>query len=161
MRRGRRAKATVKQLRTMKLFTSLGAGFLALTFVCFAAEPSASVKEAVTKAEENWKAAVLKADKSALEKLVSDDLIYTHSSSKTQTKAEFIQDVTGGATVYKSIDFESGKMREYGSVVVIPHNVTTVTVQTGSSHLYLTEVWAKEEGRWQMVSRQATKLPQT
>lgn len=110
-------------------------------------------------AEAAWKTAVLKADRGALEKLMSNDLSYTHSSSKTQTKGEFIQDATGGAVGYKSIEFEDTKMRQYGNVVVVTHAATIMSGQTGTSHLYLTEVWAKEEGRWQMASRQATKIP--
>jgi len=143
----------------MKLFTLLSAVLLIITIPSRAAEPSAAVKEAVLNAEDGWKAAVLKGDRSALERVLSTDLSYTHSSAKTQTKGQFIQDVTSGATVYKSIEFENTTMRQYGSAVVITHSAAITTVQTGTSHLYLTEVWAKEEGRWQMVSRQATKLP--
>lgn len=130
-----------------------------MTAISTAAEPSATVKEGVLKAEEEWKAAVLKADRGALENLLAADLSYTHSSGKTQTKEQFIADATGGATVYKSIEFENTKVRQYGNVAVITHSAVIITVQTGTSHLYLTEVWAQEEGRWQMASRQATKLP--
>jgi Domain of unknown function (DUF4440) len=132
---------------------------LAMTFNSWAAEPSASVKEAVLNAENNWKTAVLRGDRNALDRLLSADLSYTHSSSKTQTKEQFIQDATGGATVYKSIEFENTKLRQYGTVVVITHSAVITTVQTGTSHLYLTEVWAHQGNGWQMVSRQATKLP--
>ncbi len=34
---------------------------------------------------------MIKHDKAALEKLLADDLVYIHSSSKTETKAEVIQ----------------------------------------------------------------------
>jgi hypothetical protein len=125
----------------------------------YAAEPSAAVKQAVLNTEEQWKTAVLKADRSALEKLLAADLSYTHSSGKTQTKDQFIDDVTGGTTVYKSIEFENTNVRQYGSVAVITHSAMITTVQTGTTHLYLTEVWAQEGGRWQMASRQATKIP--
>jgi len=143
----------------MKRFIQMAAVLLTATMISRPAEPSSDVKEAVLNAETDWKAAVLKGDRSALDKLLSADLSYTHSSSKTQTKEEFIQDATSGATVYKSIEFENTKVRQYGSVVVINHSAVITTVQTGTSHLYLTEVWAREDGRWQMVSRQATKLP--
>jgi ketosteroid isomerase-like protein len=143
----------------MKPFTRVTALLFAMTIACWAAEPSAGVKEGVLKAEEEWKAAVLKADRSTLEKLLTDDLSYTHSSGKTQTKQQFIEDVTGGATVYKSIEFDNTQVRQYGSVAVVTHSAVIITVQTGTSRLYLTEVWAQQEGRWQMASRQATKLP--
>jgi hypothetical protein len=130
-----------------------------MTMVSYAAEPSAAVKEAVLNAEEQWKTAVLKADRSSLEKLLAADLSYTHSSGKTQTKEQFIDDAGGGATAYKSIEFENTNVRQYGSVAVITHSAIITTVQTGTTHLYLTEVWAQEGGRWQMASRQATKIP--
>jgi hypothetical protein len=123
-----------------------------------AAEPSASVGKAVLSAQKEWVAAVMKGDKGALDKLLSPDLTYTHSSSKTQTKAEFIQDVTGGTTKYSAIDFEGTKLRQFGSAVVVTHNATITSVPSGTSHLYITEVWALEGGHWQMASRQATKI---
>ena len=85
---------------------------------------------------------------------------YTHSSGKTQSKEQFITEATGGALHYKAIDFEDTKMRQYGSAaVVVTHKATIVTDETGTSHLYLTEVWAKVQGRWQLATRQALKLP--
>jgi hypothetical protein len=150
----------MKELQAMKRFIWLSAVLLAMTFSSWAAEPSADVKEAVLNSERDWKVAVLNGDRAALDKLLSADLSYTHSSAKTQTKEQFIQDVTGGGTVYKSIEFENTKMRQYGATVVITQSAVITTVQTGTSHLYLTEIWAREGGdRWQMVSRQATKLP--
>ena len=90
--------------------------------------------------------------------MLAPDLSYTHSSAKTQTKEEFLKDVSG-TTTYKSIEFENTKMRQYGSTVVVTHNGVFTTVQSGVSHLIITEVWAELNGRWQMVSRQATKMP--
>lgn len=142
-----------------KMTINLTAALLAIASICGAAEPSAAVKDAVLQAETAWKEAVLKADRPALEKLIADDLSYTHSSGKTQTKGEFISEATGGALHYKAIDFEPPQVRQYGDTVVITHPTTITTAETGTSHLYLTEVWAKVHGRWQLASRQALKLP--
>ena len=148
----------MKQSPTMNRYTNLTALLLTTAFLLSASEPSPAVKQAVLKAESNWKQAVLHKDRNTLDKLLAPDLSYTHSSAKTQTKEEFIQDATG-TTDYKSIDFENTKLRQFGDTVVITHNAVIVTVPTGTSHLYLPEVWAKQEGHWQMVSRQAPKLP--
>jgi hypothetical protein len=151
--------AGVKEWQTMKKLFNLTVLLTTLTMLCAAAEPSASVKEAVMKAEDAWKTAVLKGDRSTLEKVMADDLSYTHSSGKTQTKEQFIEDATGGALHYKVIDFADTKMRQYGNdVVVITRNVTITTTETGTSHLYLTEVWAKIGGHWQFATRQALKV---
>ncbi len=143
----------------MNKLMKLNLALFATAMLCRAAEPSAAVKEAVTKAEAEWKDAVLKGNRNALETLIADDLSYTHSSGKTQTKGEFISEATGGALNYKAIDFEDTHMRQYGEAVVITHKATITTVQTGTSHLYLTEVWAKVHGHWQLATRQALKLP--
>ena len=143
----------------MKLISVLSFCLVAIAGVAIAAEPTPTAKQAVMAASQEWVNAVLKADKTALDKLLSPDLSYTHSSAKTQTKEEFITDATGGGTKYEAIDFEGTKLRQYGNPVVVTHNATIKSVPTGTSHLYITEVWAQQNGRWQMVSRQATKLP--
>jgi hypothetical protein len=139
----------------MKLIAATLASVACLT----AAEPTPSVHKAVLAASQAWTAAVLKADRTALEKLLSPDLSYTHSNAKTQTKEEFITDATGGGTKYEAIDFEGTKLRQFGNTVVVTHTATIKAVPAGISHLYITEVWADQSGQWQMVSRQATKLP--
>lgn len=142
----------------MKRILQTGMCLLALGACLSAAEPSAAVQKAIANAENEWKTAVLKGDRGALDKLLSPELSYTHSSAKTQTKEDFLKDV-GATTTYKSIEFADTKMRQFGQVVVVTHTGAFDTAQTGASHLYITEVWAQEGGRWQMVSRQATKLP--
>src|SRR3954454_7361424 len=84
--------------RFRRLCAQLSIVVLAMTASSWAAEPSSKAKEAVLSAESAWKEAVLKRDGNALNKLLSDELSYTHSSAKTQTKEEFIQDVTSGTT---------------------------------------------------------------
>jgi hypothetical protein len=141
--------------RTKQLILCL----LALGYCLSAAEPSASIRQSVLSAQKEWTNAVLKGDGRTLEKLLTADLSYTHSSAKTQTKQEFIHDAAGGGTTYKSIEFADAKLRQYGDTVVITHTAKIDTVQTGASQLYITEVWVHQDGRWQMASRQATKLP--
>jgi ketosteroid isomerase-like protein len=149
----------VKEWQAMKPLLRVTAVLFLAGIISSAAEPSASAKEEVLKAETAWKTAVLNADRPALEKLIADDLRYTHSAGKTQTKEQFIQEATGGTLHYKAIDFETTEMRQYGSTVVVTHPVVITSVETGTSHLYITEVWAKEKGHWRMASRQATKIP--
>jgi ketosteroid isomerase-like protein len=147
----------------MKRISLLSFCLIAAAGAMTAAEPTPTAKQAVMAASQEWTTAVLKADKTTLEKLLSPDLSYTHSSAKTQTKEEFIQDATRGGTKYESIDFDGTKLRQYGNTVVMTHNASIKSIVKGAaattSHLYITEVWAQQSGRWQMVSRQATKLP--
>ena len=130
------------------------------TAAVFGGTPKADAKKAVLAAEQAYVDAMIKHDKAALEKLLADDLVYIHSSSKNETKAEVIQAVTSGSATYESIDFRDTTVRQYGDVVITNHKATIKTKQTGVANLLVTHVWAKNKGGWQFVSRQASRLPQ-
>jgi hypothetical protein len=127
--------------------------------LAIATEPKPDVKAAVLAAEQKWVDAVIHGDGAALEKLMASDIQYTHSSATTQTRAEFIKAATSGSTKYTAIDFSDVVVRQYGKTAVITHKAVFKTVQNGESHLFVSEVWAEQNGGWVMVSRQATKLP--
>ena len=130
------------------------------TATVFGGTPKEDAKKAVLAAEQAYVDAMIKHDKAALEKLLADDLVYIHSSSKNETKAEVIQAVTSGSATYESIDFRDTTVRQYGDVVITNHKATIKTKQTGVANLLVTHVWAKNKGGWQFVSRQASRLPQ-
>ena len=130
------------------------------TTTVFGGTPKEDAKKAVLAAEQAYVVAMIKHDKAALEKLLADDLVYIHSSSKNETKAEVIQAVTSGSATYESIDFRDTTVRQYGDVVITNHKATIKTKQTGVANLLVTHVWAKNKGGWQFVSRQASRLPQ-
>lgn len=135
------------------------AGTLLLASMVFAAEPKPEVKAAVLAAEQKWVDAFIHGDVATLEKLMASDILYTHSSATVQTRAEFIKAATSGATKYTAIDFSDVVVRQYGKTVIITHKAVFKSAQKADSHLYIGEVWAEQNGGWQMVSRQATKLP--
>jgi ketosteroid isomerase-like protein len=130
------------------------------TATVFGGTPKADAKKAVLAAEQEFIAAMIKHDKAALEKLLADDLVYIHSSSKTETKAEVIQAVTSGSATYESIEFRDTTVRQYGDVVVTTHKAAITTKQSGVSNLLVTHVWVKHKDGWQFASRQASRLPQ-
>jgi len=126
----------------------------------FGGTPKPDAKKAVLAAEQAFVDAMIKRDKAGLEKLLADDLIYVHSSSKAESKAEVIQVVTSGSTLYESIEFRDTAVRQYGDVVITTHKAAIKTKQTGIANLFVTHVWAKQKGNWQFASRQASRLPQ-
>ena len=97
----------------------------------FAEKPSPDVEKAISAAESQWRQAVLAGSRSVLASLMADDITYTHSSSLTQTKNQFIESVVSGSTKYQGIDFQTTQMRQYGDAVIITHDAIITTVQTG------------------------------
>jgi ketosteroid isomerase-like protein len=143
----------------MKIWLILTLSSLAVATV-FAGEPKPDAKRAVLAAEQAFVEAMIKRDQAALEKLLAGDLFYVHSTGKAETKAEVLQVIASDSTSYESIEFRDTAVRQYGGVVITTHKATIKTKQTGVANLQVTQVWAKQQGRWQLATRHASRLPQ-
>lgn len=125
-----------------------------------AATGSKSEKE-VLAAMDAWKQATMKKDRTALEKLLHEDLTYSHSSGKTETKADVVQSVTTGQATVEAIDFADTSVRVYGNTALVKGTVDIRNNTEGKSstaHLSILHVWVKGPKGWQMVARHATRL---
>ena len=104
----------------------------------------------------------MKKDGPALDKLLHNDLTYSHSSGMTQTKAQVLDAVTKGKATVEAIDFSNTTVRVYGKTALVKGTVDLTNNTGGKStkaHLSILHVWIKDSQGWQMVARQATKLP--
>jgi ketosteroid isomerase-like protein len=63
--------------------------------------------------------AMIARDFKALEAMVHGDLLYTHSSGVTDTKASWLQSMHSGRTKYKSVNCTDRKVRVIGDVALI------------------------------------------
>ena len=125
----------------------------------FAAEPD---KEVLT-AMDNWRKAMIAKDGAALEKLYAPDLSYTHSSGKNETKAEAIAAVVNGKGKTEKIEFADSTVRVYGNTALVKCKVTLIASTDGkqaTTNLNILHVWVKNSSGWQLVARQAIRLPQ-
>jgi ketosteroid isomerase-like protein len=106
-------------------------------------------------------AAMAEKDVATLNKIISDDLIYTHSTARLDTKQSLIGAMESGATVYTSVEPSEVKAQDLGSVVVLT-GVAAISVNSGgkpnSFRVRFTDVYADNGGNWQMVAWQSTKL---
>jgi ketosteroid isomerase-like protein len=93
--------------------------------------------------------------------LLAEELSYTHSSGKTDTKAELLASVSSGKLKYESIEPSDTKVRVYGSTAVITGQANLKINNNGqplSFAMKFTGVYAKRDGRWQLVAYQSTRL---
>jgi len=101
-------------------------------------------------------------DVDTLESVLADDLIYTHSSARLDTKRTLIQAMVSGTTVYTSVEPSDVKAQDLGDTVVLTGIAQIKVVSNGTPNAFgvrFTDVYAKREGRWQMVTWQSTRLP--
>jgi hypothetical protein len=121
--------------------------------------------DAVKKLELERFQAQEKNDFAALERLLADDLVYTHSSGAVDTKAAYIESLRSGKSKYLRITPEDLKVRAIGDLVLIHGRgqfvlEAMVNGQKGENPLYLSflDVWQKKNGKWQMIAWQSTRI---
>ena len=107
--------------------------------------------------------AMAQKDIATLNELISDDLIYTHSSARLDTKKSLIGNMESGRTVYTSVVPSDVKAQDLGDTVVLTGSCR-ISVNSGgrpnSFGVRFTDVYANKGGRWQMVTWQSTRLPE-
>jgi ketosteroid isomerase-like protein len=106
--------------------------------------------------------AMAKKDVATLEAVLADDLVYTHSSARLDTKRSLIDAMMSGATVYTGIEPSDVKAQDLGDAVVLTGIAQIKVVSNGTPNAFgvrFTDVYAKRNGSWQMVTWQSTRLP--
>ena len=107
--------------------------------------------------------AMLKVDTEALNRLLADDLTYTHSSGQVDTKSQLIDSLKSGERKYLMIEPQDVKVRLYGAAAIVTGRAKLKTVSKGQEsnfQVQFTDVYAKRKGRWQMVAWQSSRLPE-
>ena len=153
---------------THRLFVSAVAFAMALPVMALAQAGSTTLGKAeqqVVQAERDRFAAMIKADRAALERILADDLTYTHTNALFESKAQFIQSVTSGAIDYVSVTPSESdwKVRIDGDLALV-NGVAAVNVVDKGNDLKFkvrySTVHRNQGGRWQLASWQATRFPQ-
>ena len=107
--------------------------------------------------------AMAEKDIATLKAVLSDDLVYTHSSARLDTKASLINGMESGSTVYNSVEPSEVKAQDLGDAVVLT-GVARIRVTSGGKPnafaVRFTDVYANKGGQWQMVTWQSTRLPE-
>jgi ketosteroid isomerase-like protein len=106
--------------------------------------------------------AMARKDVAALNTLLSDDLIYCHSSARRDTKKSLIGAMESGATVYNAVEPSEVKAQDLGNAVVLTGIARIRVTSNGKPNAFgvrFTDVYANKGGQWQMVSWQSTRLP--
>jgi ketosteroid isomerase-like protein len=126
-----------------------------LAISAVAAEPSSKDVAAVV---DTWRAAMLKGDAAALDKLYHADLTYEHSSGKVETKSESIANATKPGSVSKDIQFHDPAIHIYGNTATYRAIGDFTNASGAVSHLNVLMVWIRFPQGWQLVARQSTKI---
>jgi ketosteroid isomerase-like protein len=144
-----------------EIIVPLFAGLLLLVLTAmpvsiWATEPSHLLQKDAT-----WNELRLKADVQALDQLLADDWLLTHSDGLVQTKAEYLNELSSRSRTNQAITNEDVSLRSYGDAAVI----TGVSVQSGvsngkpwSGRFRFTRVWVLRDDHWIMVASHSSRV---
>lgn len=125
--------------------------------------PSHDAAAEVLAADDARYAAMIALDAAALERLLADDLLYTHSSAMTDTKAGYLAALRSGKYRYKRARREDTTVRIHGNTAIVNGRVfIDVDVDGVPKSLAnaLVNVWVKSAAGWRMAAWQSTPIPQ-
>lgn len=101
-------------------------------------------------------------NKAGLEALVSDQVSYGHSSGKLEGKASFIESLVSGSSDFVKINLTDQTIQLFGNTAIVRNKLFASTNdggKPGEVKLGLILVWQKHKKDWQLIARQAVKLP--
>ncbi|WP_426437137.1 nuclear transport factor 2 family protein [Bradyrhizobium genosp. P] len=118
-------------------------------------------KSDIEKLEQARRNAMLEADLTGLGRLLADDLVWIHASSKSDTKKSLIEKFASGSLRCHRLDHSEVAIRIYGSVAIVQGKLEMDVSADGTSrtsvNLY-TGVWAGAPGDAKLVLWQSTRV---
>lgn len=118
-------------------------------------------QQAVLTADKERTEAQIKQDAATLDRLLGDDLTYVHASGLVQGKAEFIADLKSNKRIYKKVTNSDVNVRVLKDAAVITaksHICVSFEGKENELSLQVIGVYAKRNGRWQLIAYQSTRL---
>jgi hypothetical protein len=145
----------------MAVFLSTVMALLSFSQIAAQASDKEKVEQRILKTLEQREEAQIQRDFPTLERLMADECTYTHASSQTQSKVEFIADLKSGKRVYKALKNTDLHVMLYGHTAVLTGRSDISAVNDGKDVEVATkflEVYVNRDGRWQMVAHESTRL---
>ena len=105
--------------------------------------------------------AMIDADAAALDRVLADDLVYTHTTGRVDTKPAFIDALVSETLSYDAITTRDTVVRFYGDAAVVT-GAADFDVSGGGQQfsfpLRYTSVYEWSDGSWRLVSWQSTRM---
>jgi Domain of unknown function (DUF4440) len=120
--------------------------------------PVVAQQQVIIDLEQRRFTAQVNKDEAVLREILSDDLIYTHSSGVVEDKKMFIANVLNRRWDYRDIKTEDQVVRLYGSKTAVVTGLAIMKVGEMNLRLRYTTTYIRRKGRWQMVVWLSTRL---
>jgi len=117
----------------------------------------------ILEAERDLYRAMIAQDFAAMERILSPDLVYVHSTAVAETKQEYLQGVAKGLYEYEDITTRGTHVRVRGDIALVD-GICDMKVGKGRQpkdliHLLFVLVWVRDGAAWRLEHRHATRIP--
>jgi len=116
---------------------------------------------AIAQLERDWATAIVNKDAAALERLLADEFNGTSPTAHTFPKAIALGELKSGKYVVASMELDEISVNVYGDVAVAFTSQNEKSQYAGkdtSGHYHFTDVWARKNGRWQVVASHGSRF---
>ena len=124
-------------------------------------QASAAVIQALTRMEEAWNTALLKADVAALEKIYAEEYLSIDHEGNLLDRKQDLAEVASGVFKAEVLALSDLRVREYGPMAITTGIIAVKAIYKGEKidkrHRF-TDVWVKRDGRWQCVSAHGSTI---
>ena len=130
-------------------------------YTVIAAAGDSALQDEVMKAEDARNQALPKGDVAALEKIYSDDLIYTNATGALLTKTQHLADLKGKTLNFKSFKHDDVQVTVHGNTGLVTGISTSGVEYKGTvsnSPRRFLNVYSKQDGRWLCVAHMETPV---
>ena len=146
----------MKQAGTMAILMLLALSFSVL---CQTKDSESKRELEVRRADDEFHKAFRIEDSAALERLLTEKFIWTHSTGNIQTKAVILANVTSGKTQYESLDTDDVKIYLYKNAAVVSGRSTRKYPGKDTFWIRYTAFYIKERGKWRASAFHSSHLP--
>lgn len=111
--------------------------------------------------EDRRYAAMVGADLDALDDLLADDVIYTHSDASVDTKASYLDMLRSGRLVYLALEHTTDLVLTRPGVAIVAGTMAGSIQMHGAAKTLnsrVAAVWVGEGGRWRLAAFQPTPI---
>ena len=122
---------------------------------------SGKTEQELIKLEQDRTQAAVKGDTTFLEQNTADDYTFINPWGTLRTKAQLLEDFKAGQIKFQSNDLDELHARVYGDTAVVTGRSTQKGQTYGhdtSGQYRFTRVYVKQNGRWQSVAFQSTRI---
>ena len=141
---------------TLRLFF-VGIGFFAAVMTRAAEAPT----DVVRRLDDARIKAMLAGDGAGLARVFSDEVVFVHSDGRSESKADYIKNLTAGDTAYADLKTAEVTARQIAPDVVVLAGAQEMRKKLGPTwseiKLRFMSVWRNERGTWRMVAWQSMK----